>query len=125
MEASNPCMRCGGCCVGVRVSFYWAEADDAPGGTVPVDLTEPLPPFRRAMKGTNGSSPRCEALEGTAGNRVRCRIHARRSSTCRGFAASYQDGVTPSLRCDQARRAIGLAPLDPGAWTALRDRVDR
>ncbi|HBP8873638.1 TPA: YkgJ family cysteine cluster protein, partial [Escherichia coli] len=29
MNNPNPCMRCGACCAFFRVSFYWAEADDA------------------------------------------------------------------------------------------------
>lgn len=44
MSDHNPCMTCGACCAYFRVSFYWAEASDG-GGTVPVDLTEPLTPF--------------------------------------------------------------------------------
>ncbi len=41
MSEINPCMTCGACCAYFRVSFYWAEADDA-GGLVPSALTEPL-----------------------------------------------------------------------------------
>ena len=52
MSDHNPCMTCGACCAYFRVSFYWAEASDG-GGTVPVDLTEPLTPFLRCMRGTN------------------------------------------------------------------------
>ncbi len=44
MSEINPCMTCGACCAYFRVSFYWAEADDA-GGLVPSALTEPLTPF--------------------------------------------------------------------------------
>ncbi|EHY16121.1 hypothetical protein AC74_1138 [Escherichia coli 2-460-02_S4_C1] len=46
-----------------RVSFYWAEADDA-GGKVPVSLTEQISPFHRCMRGTNQKNPRCVALAG-------------------------------------------------------------
>lgn len=116
MEKAIPCLTCGACCSSLRVSFYWAEADDTPGGTVPVDLTEPFTPFRRAMKGTSASSPRCVALEGAVGERVHCRIHALRPTPCRDFAASYEDGATPSPRCDEARRGKGLPPLVPGDW---------
>ena len=52
-EASNPCVGCGACCAYYRASFYWAEADNASGGTVPVELTEKLNDFRRVMKGTS------------------------------------------------------------------------
>ncbi|EER5964904.1 YkgJ family cysteine cluster protein, partial [Escherichia coli] len=43
MNNPNPCMTCGACCAFFRVSFYWAEADDA-GGKVPVSLTEQISP---------------------------------------------------------------------------------
>lgn len=46
-----------------RVSFYWAEADDA-GGKVSVSLTEQISPFHRCMRGTNQKNPRCGALAG-------------------------------------------------------------
>lgn len=32
MDAYNPCLDCGICCTHFRISFYWAEADDTPGG---------------------------------------------------------------------------------------------
>lgn len=66
MSDHNPCMTCGACCAYFRVSFYWAEASDG-GGTVPVDLTEPLTPFLRCMRGTNQKQSRCVALEGELG----------------------------------------------------------
>jgi len=65
------------------VSFYWAEADDAPGGSVPAALTQPVSPTLRCMKGTATRPVRCIALEGELGGRVACRIHPLRSSTCR------------------------------------------
>ncbi|MDX5332860.1 MAG: YkgJ family cysteine cluster protein, partial [Gammaproteobacteria bacterium] len=64
MTAINPCVECGACCATFRVSFYWAEADDAPGGTVPADLTARLNAHRRVMQGTDQPEPRCCALEG-------------------------------------------------------------
>lgn len=60
MSEINPCMTCGACCAYFRVSFYWAEADDA-GGLVPSALTEPLTPFLRCMSGTNQRQSRCAA----------------------------------------------------------------
>ncbi|EJF2880940.1 YkgJ family cysteine cluster protein, partial [Escherichia coli] len=48
MSNLNPCMTCGACCAFFRVSFYWAEADDA-GGTIPARLTEQISPFHRCM----------------------------------------------------------------------------
>ncbi|EEV2467373.1 YkgJ family cysteine cluster protein, partial [Escherichia coli] len=66
MNNPNPCMTCGACCAFFRVSFYWAEADDA-GGKVPVSLTEQISPFHRCMRGTSQKNPRCVALAGTPG----------------------------------------------------------
>jgi Fe-S-cluster containining protein len=85
MNADQPfdCQRCGACCAFFRVSFYWAEASDAPGGTVPVDLTEPVSPFLRCMRGTNARQPRCIGLQGEVGRQVTCQIYAQRASTCR------------------------------------------
>ncbi len=96
------CQRCGACCASFRVSFYWAEADDAPGGTVPVALTRQVHAQLRCMAGTESSPARCVALAGEVGDRVSCRIYAQRSSSCR----ELQPG---SEKCLQARAAHGLA----------------
>jgi len=109
-EASNPCISCGACCAYYRASFYWAEADNAVGGTVPVELTEKLNDFRRVMKGTSQKAPRCIALLGEIGQCVRCSIYELRSSVCRDFDVSWHNGVH-NERCDRARAAWGLAPL--------------
>lgn len=109
-EASNPCVSCGACCAFYRASFYWAEADNAAGGTVPVELTEKLNDFRRVMKGTGQKSPRCVALLGEIGQSVRCSIYEVRASVCRDFDMSWRNGAH-NERCDQARAAWGLAPL--------------
>jgi Fe-S-cluster containining protein len=106
----NPCLDCGACCATFRCSFYWAEADDAPGGTVPVALTEQITPFRRARLGMSGAKPRCIALEGEIGVRVSCSIYPLRSSVCRAFPYSGQDGRA-NERCEQARTRWGLPPL--------------
>jgi Fe-S-cluster containining protein len=108
----NPCLSCGACCASYRASFYWAEADDAEGGTVPVNLTEKLTDFRRVMKGTNRPHPRCICLEGTIGEHVYCRIYDLRASVCREFEVSWPHDI-PNERCDQARIAWGLQPLMP------------
>ena len=86
----NPCMACGACCVGYRASFYWAECDDATPGGVPARLTEPVLPFRRAMRRTRAG--RCTALRGTPGRRVRCSIYERRPSVCRNFEPAWSAG---------------------------------
>ncbi|STS90034.1 putative ferredoxin [Klebsiella variicola] len=81
MSEINPCMTCGACCAYFRVSFYWAEADDA-GGLVPSALTEPLTPFLRCMSGTNQRQSRCAALSGDIGDAVHCTIYENRPSPC-------------------------------------------
>jgi hypothetical protein len=111
MESANPCLTCGACCAFYRVSFYWAEADDA-HGPVPAELTEKLDHHRRAMKGTNQPQPRCVALEGEIGSCVRCVVYGHRPSVCHELKVSWEDG-TPSDQCDKARRAWGLPPLEP------------
>jgi uncharacterized protein len=110
--ADNPCLRCGACCASFRVSFYWAEAADAPGGSVPVDLTEPVTPHVRCMRGTNHQTPHCAALRGQVGAQVDCAIYPLRSSTCREFDAWLADG-SPDPRCQEARRRWQLPPLGP------------
>jgi len=99
--AINPCQNCGACCALYRVSFYWAEADIDQGGTVPPELTEPLPPFLTCMRGTNQPHARCAAL---------------RSSTCREFGIHAENGqlaISPEdlERCNRARAAWGLPPM--------------
>ena len=111
MSDYNPCITCGACCAHYRVSFHWSECSDG-NGKVPVELTDDLPPHRREMKGTNSSTPRCIALEGEIGNCVTCVIYEQRSTICRDFLYSYENGV-PNVRCDNARAAYGLAPLKP------------
>jgi Fe-S-cluster containining protein len=111
-DAENPCLRCGACCAHFRVSFYWSEADSAAGGCTPAELSVQLTPFLIAMRGTERSPPRCAALEGGIGKRVRCAIHPLRPSPCRDFRPSWVDGPR-SERCDRARAAHGLPPLEP------------
>lgn len=108
---NNPCTKCGACCAHFRVSFYGAECDDSPWGTVPAILTESLTHHRQAMKGTNQKSPRCVALSGTIGVCVGCTIHKLRSSVCRDFPPSWEGGIH-NPDCDRARAAHGLAPLE-------------
>lgn len=125
MLRENPCLRCGACCARFRVSFYWGEADEAQGGTVPPEMTEPLTPFRLCMVGTNRRHPRCVALRGEIGRRVYCAIYARRPSPCREFGVEWDGGrlrweAEDLARCNAARAAWGLPPLSvepaqPGA----------
>lgn len=107
----NPCLDCGACCAAFRVSFYWAEADDAPGGVVPVDDTERLNAHLRCMKGTNSGTPRCDKLIGTLPG-ARCSIYDLRPSPCREVNPTLDDG-SPDPKCRRARELCGMAPL-PG-----------
>lgn len=109
MSDLNPCMSCGACCAFFRVSFYWAETNDA-GGVVPAQFTEPLTPFLCCMNGTNQKHPRCAALEGTPGVSASCRIYGDRPSPCREFLMSGEDGKENEA-CNRARTHYGLAPL--------------
>lgn len=108
----NPCLDCGACCAFFRVSFYWGETTDSPAGTVPATLTTPISPHHVAMCGTNQSNPRCVALKGEIGQLVHCSVYDKRSSTCREFKASWEDGLH-SPDCDKARARYGLPPLQP------------
>lgn len=108
----NPCLGCGACCAYFRVSFYWSEADLFLGGSVPLELTEPLNHYRSAMRGTLHAPVRCIALEGEIGNQVSCAIYANRASPCRELEPWGADGQ-PSEKCTKARAAHNLPPLDP------------
>ncbi|MDB5806146.1 MAG: ferredoxin [Betaproteobacteria bacterium] len=106
---ANPCMTCGACCTSFVVPFYWREADDA-GGRVPAALTEPLPPHRLCMAGTNSKSPRCIALEGEVGKATSCSIYADRPSPCRAFTRHGEAGADNDS-CTRARARYGLPAL--------------
>lgn len=97
------CQRCGACCAVFRVSFYWAEADDVAGGTVPVALTRALGGLHRCMAGTERKPVRCVALQGEPGVAVSCGIYAQRSSTCRSV-------MPGDAQCLKARAALGIRP---------------
>jgi uncharacterized protein len=102
---SFDCQACGACCAYFRVSFHWSEADDGPGGTVPVALTEPVGLHLRCMQGTGARPARCVALSGTVGQQVGCTIYPLRSSSCQELAPG-------DPKCLQARAHHGL-PLQP------------
>lgn len=102
---SNLCQACGACCVHFRVSFYWGEADDAPGGIVPAQLTDAVSPHLRCMKGTASKPARCVALEGEVGKGVSCSIYPQRPSTCREFGVLEADG-SPNARCVALRAQL-------------------
>jgi hypothetical protein len=75
-------------------------------------MTERLSGVRLAMKGTNQSSPHCSALIGEIGHRVECAIYPNRPQVCRTLHSSWSAGRADE-KCDKARMAIGLAPLEP------------
>lgn len=110
MSEFSPCLDCGACCSTFRVSFYWGETDDVPGGLVPQRLTEQVTPHLSCMQGTNQPSPRCVALMGDVGQGVRCSIYEKRSSTCREFPYHGENGQD-SPDCQRARALHGLPPL--------------
>lgn len=110
MNQPSPCLNCGACCATFRVSFYWGETDDSPGGLVPYHLTEQISPHLSCMQGTNQSTPRCTALMGQVGEAVRCNIYEKRSSTCRAFAWHGENGQS-NPDCQKARARHGLDPL--------------
>lgn len=103
-DAFDPCQSCGACCASFRVSFYWAETDAHPAGSVPQALTQAVTPSLVAMRGTGQRPARCVALQGLVGEAVACSIYAMRSSTCREFAVGDE-------RCRQARQQHGLPEL--------------
>lgn len=117
MGRPNPCLSCGACCAFYQASFYWSESDDATAGGVPVYLTEKLNDFRRIMIGTNTIPPRCIALKGEIGNNVFCSIYEQRSSVCKEFEPSCINGKA-NERCDKARAAWGMPPLEPDVWNS-------
>ncbi|MCU1724815.1 YkgJ family cysteine cluster protein [Pseudomonas sp. 5P_5.1_Bac1] len=111
MSKTSPCMSCGACCAHFRVSFFWGECASA-GGCVPDDVVVQISPSRVAMIGTDARPVRCISLTGEVGKEVSCGMYAQRSSTCREFEASWENGEhNPS--CDDARAAYGLPPLQP------------
>ncbi|MCC3701479.1 YkgJ family cysteine cluster protein [Rouxiella badensis] len=109
-DIDNPCVSCGACCAYFRVSFYWAESEEA-GGVVPQALTEQVTPFLSCMQGTNvPKSPRCVALDGEIGKSVSCSIYLNRPTPCREFDQSGLNDVANEA-CDRARARYGLPPL--------------
>jgi len=118
IPGQNPCLSCGACCVGLRASFYWAEADDAVEGGVPARLTVRVDAFRRAMR--QGRKGRCLALRGTPGRRVACGIYERRPSPCRNFQPAWADGPA-GARCLEARARLALPPFHHNAENPLTE----
>ena len=100
-----PCTACGACCAAFRVDFSRAELDDA-GGPVPAGLSVALTDTLVRLRGTDHRPPRCAALAGRIGERVRCGIYEWRPGPCRELEAG-------SDACLRARRLHGLPTLSP------------
>ena len=77
---------------------------------MPDELVASISPSRVAMLGTDCKPTRCISLEGTVGSEVKCSIYNERSSTCREFEASWENGEA-NVDCDAARAAFGLPAL--------------
>ena len=105
------------CPISVRLYFGECQAHG-----IPEDLVEQISPFLVAMKGTTSrKNTRCIALNGSVGQfGTTCQIYDNRSSTCRDFVPSYEDGLSHTPECDRARQAHGLKPLRPEDWAAYR-----
>jgi len=106
MSEGNPCLTCGACCAHFRIVLHREEVDVSPGGYVPLKLTNRLNEHSFCMKGTDIYPPRCIALEGEVGQKVRCGIYDARPQVCREFNEYELDG-TPNPSCFKLR---GLVP---------------
>lgn len=112
---SHPCLRCGACCATFRVSFHWSEAQPHNPDGPAAELVMPLRHHEFAMRGTEGSHPRCVGLQGTIGLDGHCGIYPNRPSVCRQVEPSWEFG-RHSLQCDKGRIRHGLKPLTPEDW---------
>ena len=110
-STDSPCSTCGACCSHYRVSFYFGELDDHPGGFIPSAMATDLGGFRACMSGTE-TGGRCSALRGEIGSGpISGAIYDSRPSSCREFPVWEPDG-SPNPSCQQLREKIGLAPLE-------------
>ncbi len=119
----HPCMSCGACCNYFKIQFHRYECLSE-NRLVPEELTYPvINSDKLVMIGTNKKDPRCIALQGVVGQKVKCSIYENRPTCCRDFTASYDEGV-PNFRCDQARVAKGMKPLTLKVWdTYYQDEI--
>ncbi len=117
MNDVHPCQKCGACCAFFRVAFYWREAEAGEHDKfVPAGTWQESNDQQRCMKGTElKHQPKCVALAGKIGHQVACSIYKNRSSTCRNFQASFENGER-NKRCDEARAQHGLVPLTKQNW---------
>ncbi len=106
---ANACTACGACCASFRVDFARDELLSE-GGHVPDGLTVEVNGSTCRMRGTDHAQPRCAALYGKVGEKVRCGIHEWRPSPCREFGMLAPLGL-PDDACTRARLRHGLPPL--------------
>jgi Fe-S-cluster containining protein len=115
-EKLHPCVSCGACCAFFRVSFFVHERENFDKWKVPLDRTVTTDSKIYSMQGTEKKHhPKCNSLTGRIGKYAICNMYENRPSPCRNFTASYSDGKKNS-RCDEARKAHGLAPLSRSDW---------
>jgi len=99
----SECESCGACCATFRVDFARQESDER-GGGVPASLVIDLSDTLVRLRGTDHSPPRCAALAGRIGERVRCGIYEWRPGPCRELEARGD-------ACRRARQRHGLPAL--------------
>ena len=116
--AAHPCVSCGACCAFYRASFPFFEVKER---GIPEDSVVEVSFPYVAMKGTHQCKEiRCVALQGEVGTfGTTCSMYEVRSSTCRDFWPSLEDGFATNERCDKARMAHGMAPLSARDWSAF------
>ena len=107
----HPCLECGACCATWAVQFDRIEVTRAlRPHVVPAATSRHV-----ILAGTEGDQPRCAALKGQIGTRVRCTLYDKRPSPCHEVQASLQDGHR-DITCDEARTRHGLPLLRPSDW---------
>lgn len=116
--STHPCLSCGACCAALRASFPFWEARER---GIPENMLTSLPFPYVAMNGTLSSiSTRCVALQGTVGKfGTICSIYSKRSSSCRLFLPSLEDGRTRNAFCDKSREKHQLPILQHENWHAF------
>ena len=97
---SEVCTGCGACCAAYRVDFDRRDLDARFPEALVIDLNEHL----LRLRGTDHQPPRCAALSGRIGERVRCGVYEWRPGPCRELEAG-------SDACNAARRRHGLSPV--------------
>lgn len=96
---NTPCTACGACCAAFRVDFDRRELD----GHLPASMVIELNDTLVRLRGTDHQPPRCAALSGRIGERVRCGVYEWRPGPCRELEVG-------SDACQAARRRHGLSP---------------